>query len=222
MCTFKTSPCVLAPTFWTDTRVRRRGRRGETGGGHGQFCLPKMAHVELSVGPRGSPKETKESYTKSLRTNREQHVPDSSNHSLYLMKLLTSTCPERNVGGNQLLDGSISLSPFLQLHRTICTSVLLRASAKVSLLTLPFSSIVHHLSGPDTLCPTQTTFKIAAQTHVHSHAHIHTHRNTYRYTQIHIYIYYLESSRTQPQLERKCEGANRPQHMHMYSHIVCD
>ena len=53
VCRFKTSPCVPAPSphvwawcqytrkaFWMDTRGRR--------GGHRQFCLSKIAHVELS------------------------------------------------------------------------------------------------------------------------------------------------------------------------------
>ena len=38
----------------------------------------------------------------SLRIGREQHVPDSSNHSPYLMKLSSSSYPEGNVGGNKL------------------------------------------------------------------------------------------------------------------------
>ena len=37
--------------------------------------------------------------------------PDSSNHSLYLIKLFNSSYPEGNFGRNQLLDGSISPSP---------------------------------------------------------------------------------------------------------------
>ena len=40
--------------------------------------------------------------TSSLRIGREQHVPGSSNHSLHLMKLLSSSYPEENVRGNQL------------------------------------------------------------------------------------------------------------------------
>ncbi|CAL0301826.1 unnamed protein product [Lupinus luteus] len=43
-----------------------------------------------------------------------------------------SSYPEGNFGGNQLLDGSISLSPYTQVRRTICTSVSLRASTRVS------------------------------------------------------------------------------------------
>ena len=44
---------------------------------------------------------------------RENHCgsPDSSNHSLYLIKLFNSSYPEGNFGRNQLLDGSVSLSP---------------------------------------------------------------------------------------------------------------
>ena len=38
----------------------------------------------------------------SLSLCREQHVPHSSNLSFYLMKLLSSSYPEGNVGGNQL------------------------------------------------------------------------------------------------------------------------
>ena len=50
--------------------------------------------------PERFPKETLGSYPcSSLRTGQEEHVPNSSNHSLYLMKLLSS---ERNCGGNQL------------------------------------------------------------------------------------------------------------------------
>ena len=37
----------------------------------------------------------------SLRIDREQHVPDSSNHSLYLTKLFSFSYPGDNGGGNQ-------------------------------------------------------------------------------------------------------------------------
>ena len=36
----------------------------------------------------------------SLRIGREQHVPDSSNHSLFLLKLFSLSCPEGHCGGN--------------------------------------------------------------------------------------------------------------------------
>ena len=38
----------------------------------------------------------------SLRTSQTRHVPDSSNQSLYLIKLLSSSYPQGNVGGNWL------------------------------------------------------------------------------------------------------------------------
>ena len=37
-------------------------------------------------------------HIQSLRTSREQHVPDSSDHSQYLIKLLYSSSPEGNCG----------------------------------------------------------------------------------------------------------------------------
>ena len=47
-----------------------------------------------------------------MRIGRECFTPDSSNHSLYLIKLVTnSSYPGGNFGLNQLLDVSISLSP---------------------------------------------------------------------------------------------------------------
>ena len=63
-----------------------------THGGHRQFCLQRTAHVGLSLGPTGSPKVTTGCCPcSSLRKDREQHVPDSSNHSLCLIKLLSNS-----------------------------------------------------------------------------------------------------------------------------------
>ena len=50
-------------------------------------------------------------YISSLRIDREQQVPDSSNQSLYLIKLFSFSNLEGSSGGNQQPDGSISLSP---------------------------------------------------------------------------------------------------------------
>ena len=49
--------------------------------------------------------------------------------------------------------------PYTQEKRTSCTSVSLQASTRVS-MTLPFSSTVHHLSGPSAHALTQTALKI--------------------------------------------------------------
>ncbi|CAN1124628.1 hypothetical protein LINPERHAP2_LOCUS2444 [Linum perenne] len=44
-------------------------------------------------------------------------TPDAPNHWLYLIELgLSSSYPEGNFGGNQLLDGSISLSPLYPIQ----------------------------------------------------------------------------------------------------------
>ena len=71
VCTFKTSPCVPATSPHVQThvdvlsaytgtfRIHTHGKRFEsTHGGHRQFCLPRTAHVGLSLGPTGSPKAT--------------------------------------------------------------------------------------------------------------------------------------------------------------------
>ena len=88
----------------------------------------------------------------SLRIDREQHVPDSSNHSIYLMKpavrwfcLSFAAKPEYNE----------------RFARQYCYSTRF-------LLTLRFSSFVHHLSDPKT--------------------RIHTYKDTHAHTYSHIYI----------------------------------
>ena len=80
-------------------------------GGRRQFCLPRKAHVQFSLGSREVHQRNRWIiHIFSLRTDREQHVPDSSNHSLYLIKLFSFRSLEANVGGNQQPDGSIGLS----------------------------------------------------------------------------------------------------------------
>ncbi|KAJ6028711.1 hypothetical protein N7540_004287 [Penicillium herquei] len=60
----------------------------------------------------------------------------ASNHSLYLIKLNSRDCyPEGNFGRNQLLDGSISLSP-LYPNLTIYLHVRTAASLHQSFLWL--------------------------------------------------------------------------------------
>ena len=78
--------------------------------------------------PRSSMKKPLDLTHLKLRIGRGQCVPDSSNHSLYLIKLFNSSYPEKNFGGNQLLDGSIRLSPLSprmtnDLHNSIATSL---------------------------------------------------------------------------------------------------
>ena len=67
--------------------------------GHRQFCLPRTSHVELTLGPTGSPKVTAGCCPcSSLRKDREKHVPDS-NHSLYQINLLRSSYPGETLEG---------------------------------------------------------------------------------------------------------------------------
>jgi hypothetical protein len=85
------------------------------------------------------------------------YASKSTNHSLYLIKL-TFDCsyPEGNFGGNQLLDGSISLSP---LYPNLTIDLHVRTAYEPPPefpLASPYSGIVHHLSGPNMYAHTQT------------------------------------------------------------------
>ena len=104
-----------------NTCARGAGTHGDvlnvhTGaGGHRQFCLPKFAHVWSS---RASevPQKTFQSFPfSSLRIDSDRHVTDSSNHSLYLIRLFSFS----NLEGICGPDGSISLPPLSpQQHTT--------------------------------------------------------------------------------------------------------
>ena len=74
----------------------------EKGGNHRQFCLPKFAHIGLSRASEVHKRNPGIFPIFSLRIGREQHVHDSSNHSLFLIKLFSFSYPEGNSGGNQL------------------------------------------------------------------------------------------------------------------------
>ena len=73
-------------------RRRGGGKGGEWRGVTVSSANHETAHVELS---RASERFTERNPwffpIQGLRTGREQHVPESSNHSLYLMKLLRDT-----------------------------------------------------------------------------------------------------------------------------------
>ena len=63
------------------------------------FVLAMNGPRRIITRPRGSPKETLVSFAfSSLRKDREQHVPDSSNRSLYLINLFNSSSPEGSCG----------------------------------------------------------------------------------------------------------------------------
>ena len=107
----------------------------------------------------------------------------SSNHSLSLIKLFNFSCPE----GNKLLDCSVGLSPFCpSITNDVNVSIATSLHQRVLL-----SGRVYHLSSPDTLCLTQTTFKITEKyTHLYiKNTHAYTYTNTYSFTFTYVYIY---------------------------------
>ena len=144
----------------------------------------------------------------SVRIDREQHVPDSSNHSLSLIKLFSFSCP----AGNKRL-------VLFSKHNERCERQYRHE---------PPPAFVHHLSSPDTLCLTQTTFKITEHIHILVHIKIHIHlrlRSHISILKIFVYTYICvimnQSSKTPQHSTWNCVGANRPQHMHIYGHMVC-
>ena len=104
VCGFKnTSVCACKTSPFVSSK-RTHGKRFEsTHGSHRQFCLPRKAHVRYHVLQRLTENNhwTGCCPCSSLRKDREQHVPDSSNHSLYLTKIVKQQSLWRNVGGNQ-------------------------------------------------------------------------------------------------------------------------
>ena len=79
------TPCVDSKRLRVYIQTRAHG-------GHRQFCLPRKSPRKVITCFRCSPKVTTGCCPRSsLRTDREQHDPDSSNHSLCLIKLLSSS-----------------------------------------------------------------------------------------------------------------------------------
>ena len=106
VCRFKTSPCVPAPRAHAFQHVcawcrYTRGRFECTHGGvlslHtgvvASSVYQKITHVWLSRASEGHQKNFQIFPMFKLRKDGEQHYPDSSNHSLYLVKLFTSSSP---------------------------------------------------------------------------------------------------------------------------------
>ena len=77
---------------------------GHTGSkGHRQFCSPKFTHVWSSRASEDQNKKPMDLiHFQFENRSREQHVADSSNHSLCLIKLFSFRNPEGHCGGNQL------------------------------------------------------------------------------------------------------------------------
>ena len=86
------------------------------------------------------------------------------------IKLFNSSSLERHCGGNQLLGGSVCLSPLSpSISKDLHDSI---AAAPGFTLTLRFSGLVHHLSGPN-------------KRKIHTfHIHIHKHKRMRSHTTI--------------------------------------
>ncbi|KAL2223876.1 UNVERIFIED_CONTAM: putative uncharacterized protein ART3 [Sesamum indicum] len=111
-----------------------------------------MAHLELSIPWRGSTEQPRRpTYLKFENRSRAFAAPDASNHWLYPIELSrsSSSYPEGNFGGNQLLDGSISLSPLYPSQTNDFARQYRCGPPPEFPLASPRSGIVHHLSGPD-------------------------------------------------------------------------
>ena len=159
--------------FETDTRGEEGEKEGDGRGVTVSSANHETAHVELS---RASERFTERNPwflpIQGLRTGREQHVPESSNHSLYLVKRLSSIFILRDTAEG------------IRAHTT------------------------------------------------HTYAPTHTHQTFHNgfmfflanisYKYIHIKTCHHESSRTPQHSKWNSVGTHRPQHMHMYSHMVCD
>ena len=113
VCTGTTRTCVSTCARGAGTHGDVLNVHGHTGRrGSSPVLLTRICPRMVITGFRGSPKKLFGSFPfSSLRIDWEQHVPDSSNHSLYLIKLFISSSPEGICGGNQPPDGSICLSP---------------------------------------------------------------------------------------------------------------
>ena len=150
---------------WMDTRAQ--GGRGG-GGGHRQFCLPKSARVRLSRAPEvGSTKKPMDlsPFLESWRINRTRHVPDSSNHSLSLMKLSSSRTSKKKLRREPPVTWfGLSLAPKPKHNERFARQYRREPRA----LTI-FQVLLFPL--------TQTTFKITeyAQTQAHIHTCTHAH-----------------------------------------------
>lgn len=74
---------------------------------------PRPSAIKTCQPPPGSQLDTGfNAYIQSLRISRGRFAPVTPNHDLYLPLLSSAFCyPEGNFGGNQLLNGSIGLSP---------------------------------------------------------------------------------------------------------------
>ena len=136
---------------------------GEGRGGHRQFRSPKFAHVGLSRAPEIQQRNPWILRIFSLRTSRKRHIPDSSNHTLYLMRLLGSNYLE----GKRWREPAVRWFGLSFTTKPTCNKRFARQyrdePSPEFPATLPFSGCIHHLSGPYSCgLPPQAHLKIIA------------------------------------------------------------
>ena len=187
--------CYHMRAWCRHTRGRSESKHGGSLDGHtgrerGGGVTVSSAHRNLDLGlSRASERFTERnpwiSQIFSLRIGREQHVPESSNHSLYLMKLLSSIYPGETLEGtSREMVRFVFRSNENKYSERFARWYLLKPPLEF-LLTLPCSRCVHHLSRHT---PHTHTY-IHTHTYRHIHIDIYMYIYIYLYRHIHIYIY---------------------------------
>ena len=169
------SVCLMVPvhtvTFWIYTRRLLGRTHWEEGWKEGEVrrvtvssANHETAHVELS---RASERFTERNPwflpISGLRTGREQHVPESSNHSLCLIKLFSFSNLDGNSGGNQ------------HTQHTVTNTKTLHNTHNTHIHTNPHT---HHSPPLPSPLP-----------HAHAHANAHVHACVYVHARVYVYVY---------------------------------
>ena len=144
--------------FWTDTR---------RAGGHRQCCLPKFAHVWSSRASEVHHKKPMDlTHFQFENRSREQHVADSSKHSLCLMKLLRDTAHAQHTPTHT----------YAPTHTHPPT----HPPPPPSLPTLPLPHAHAHANAH---------VHVPVPVHVHVHVHVDVHVYVYGYVYVYVYVY---------------------------------
>ena len=150
------TPCVDSKTPPSMCACCRhtRGRFESTHGGVFEFTHARRV---LTWSQRGSPKKPVDLHHFQFENRSRTTLPDSSNHSLCLMKLLSSSYYGETLEEPAVRWFDLSFAPMKKVYRTICALVSLEASTRVS------PDFAHH--------------------HHHHHRHTHTHGHAHAQTQ---------------------------------------
>ena len=132
----------------------------------------ETAHVELS---RASERFTERNPwflpIQGLRTGREQHVPESSNHSLYLMKLLRDTA-----------EGISTHNTHTHTHQHILTNPPTQTNP-------PTTTLLPSLPSPLPHAHAHANAHVHARVYVHARVFVYVCVYAYVYVYVHVYVY---------------------------------